>query len=220
MANFNVNEDIWQELMYYINNFYDVVAYTKGRDIYPDRVTLSRNKEAEQILNNMGGKNIEYVTLNARSREKSPKAIKEKRLIAEKVITDSIFANRVFNFDKEDKNKKDYSKLFDYVKSRLTISDAVDFEKLNDFILNAYKKLYMPDALKVASFRESVIDKCVRNGLFSEEFASEQKAKFPNSSIKLQSLYNVKDEESAELYGLSNKESAITAWFFQVVMVL
>lgn len=210
LTRYNVNEDIWQELMYYINNFYDVVAYTKGRDVYPDRVTLSRNKEANHVLTDNGGKNIEYVTLNARSREKGVKAIKEKRLIAERVITDSIFVNNMFNYDKKEEDKKDYSKLFDYVKSKLTVSDVVDFEKLNGFILNVYKKLYISDALKVASFRESAIDKCVRNGLISEEFGNIQKELFPNSSIRLQAIFNVKDDN---LYVLdkTRNENATTA---------
>ena len=188
MVQYKVNEDIWQELMYYINNLYDVAVYTKGRDIYPDRVTFARNLEADQVLEDKGGKNIEYVTLNARSREKSLRAIKERRVRAERVITDSIFVNNMFNSGKSESEKKDYSALFDYVKSRLTVVETANFEKLNAFILNAYKKLSLQDALKVASFRECAINKCVNNGLISEEFAKAQKELFPNSSIKLQAM--------------------------------
>ena len=188
MTQYKVNEDLWQELMYYINNLYDVAVYTKGRDIYPDRVTFARNLDADQVLQSKGGKNIEYVTLNARSREKSLRAIKERRIRAEKIITDSIFVNNMLNCDKTENEKQDYSALFDYVKSRLTVVETSNFEKLNAFILNAYKKLSLQDALKIASFRESVINKCVSNGLISEEFAKKQKELLPNSSIKLQAM--------------------------------
>ena len=80
----------------------------------------------------------------------------------------------------------------------LTKNERVtNYEKLNEFILNAYKKLSLQDALKVASFRESVIDKCFTNGLISAEFAEQQKELFPNSSIKLEALFKVKEKERA-----------------------
>ena len=210
MVKFKVNESLWQELMYYTNNLFYVKEYKHGRDIYPDRVVLSRNRDFDKILDNFDNKNEEYVTLNARSQERSPIAIKAKRKIAEKVITDSIFANNMFNAGKSDSEKQNYIALFEYVKKVLTKNERVtNYEKLNEFILNAYKKLSLQDALKVASFRESVIDKCFTNGLISAEFAEQQKELFPNSSIKLEALFKVKE-----------KERANNAWFFYFSMLI
>lgn len=189
---YNVNEELWPQVIYLINNFFIPVAYTKGRDIYPDRVTFARSRVPECIFEIEKTKNIEYFTLNARSVERSSKAILKTREIVEKVLTDSLFSNEMLNFEKNDDIKKDYTKLFDYVQKKLMTSQVKDYEKLNDFILQVYKKLDINDAIKVASLRESSILRCITNNLISEEYGKEQIELFPNSTLKLQSLYNIK----------------------------
>ena len=193
---FKVNQNIWQELIYLINNFFSPLVYTKGRDIYTDRVTLVRSKEAEKIFEPQATKNVEYFTLNARSKEMSKSAILQKREIVEKVVTDSIFANEMLNSNKEDESEIfDYIPLFDYVQKTLSASTICDYEKLNNFIVEAYKKLDLDDAIRVASFRESAILKCVQYNLISQEFAEQEIGKFPNSTLKLQANLKVKDKE-------------------------
>ena len=191
---FKVNENIWQELIYLINNFFLPLTYTKGRDVYTDRVTLVRSKRPEFIFDPMGTKDVEYVTLNARSKETSKSAILQKREIIERVVTDSLFVNQCFNQENQREEYHDYLPLFDYVQKALTTSKIYDFEKLNDFILEAYKRLDIDHAILFASFRENAINKCLKNGFFSAEFAMKEINKFPNSTLKLQANLKIMDK--------------------------
>lgn len=181
---YKVNENIWPQLMYLINNMFIPVCYTNGRDIYPDRVTFARSRKANEIFEPEKVKDVEYFTLNARSLEKSKKVILAKREIIEKVVTDSLFINEVLNFDRV--IKQDYTKLFDYVQKKLTTTETTDYNALNNFIVSAYKKLEPSDAMKIASFREYAIKKCLKNNMISEEFARKSIEELPNSSLKLQ----------------------------------
>lgn len=194
MQLFKVNENIWQELIYLINNFFFPCAYTKGRDVYPDRVTLVRSKDANFLFDPTDTKQVEYFILNARSKETNKTEILHKREVVERVVTDSLFVNQGFNQENQRGEYHDYASLFDYVQKVLTTSEICDYQKLNNFILEAYKKLDIDDAIKFASFRENAINKCLRNGFFSAEFAEEQINKFPNSTLKLQANLKIKDK--------------------------
>jgi len=191
MGNYKVKEFNWPLMMYLINNFFTPLVFTNGRDLYPDRVTFARNREAQFIFDCKGSKNIEYYTLNAISEETSKVKILKVREIAERVITDSLFINDVFNLNKQNQDVHNYTKLFDYVHNTLASTQTTDYNKLNAFILEAYKKLDLDDALKVASFRENAINVCLKYNLISEDYANEQKDLFPNSTLKLQSRYNM-----------------------------
>jgi len=178
---YKVNENKWQELIYFINNFFKPVAYTCGRGVYPDRITMVRGKSYFECL--APEKDVEFYTFNARSTEMSSVVVLKIRELVEKYITDPHFMNETLNIG--NKQRKDYTKLFDYVQKSLLKSKIVDFEKINDFIVKAFKKLEPKDLLKITQFRESAIDICIKEEFFSEQFGKEQKELLPNSLLRL-----------------------------------
>lgn len=178
---FKVNEEKWQELMYFVNNFFKPIAYTSGRGLYPDRITLARGRSYRECL--APDKNVEFYTFNARSAEYSAIAVMKIRELVEKIITDPHFMNETLNVG--NKVRKNYTKLFEYIQSMLMRTKIVDFAQINDFIIKAFKKLEPKDLLKITQFRERCIDICVNENFFSEEFGKEQKDLLPNSLIRL-----------------------------------
>lgn len=183
---YKVSENKWQELMYFINNFYTPIQYTNGRGVYPDRVTLARGRSVENCLG-FGG-DLEFAILNARAEESNLASLKLREII-ERVVRDSVFMNNLLN--EGNKDRHDYQPLFVKVGYKLEESKTTDYKKLNDFLLKAYYRLEPKDALKIASFREEAIDKCVEQNLISAEFGEKQKSLFPNSLVKLSTNFDV-----------------------------
>ena len=179
--NYKVNENKWEELIYLINNFYVPVKYTYGKGVYPDRVTFMRSKNAEQLFE--PSKDVEFFILNARSNENSNLAIRHSRELVEDKITNSYFMNDALNYN--NKQLHNYTKLFDYIQDKLVNSKTTNFESLNDFIIKAYKSLDAKDALKIAQFREFALKFCVQEQYISDEYASREINKLPNSLMKL-----------------------------------
>lgn len=183
---YKVSENKWQELMYFINNFYTPIQYTNGRGVYPDRVTLARGRTIEGCLSFEG--DLEFSILNARANESTLASLKMREIV-ERVVRDSSFINNVLNHGNSIRN--DYLHLFDKVGYKLEKSKTTDYKQLNDFLLKVYYKLDAKDALKIASFREYAIDKCVEQNLFSAEFGNKQKSLLPNSLVKLSTNFDI-----------------------------
>ncbi len=180
---YKINAEKWQEIAYYINNFFLPVQYTNGRGIYPDRLTLVRSKNLDTMF--YEDKDMEFAIVNARALDSTHK-VQLSREILEKYLRNPILINEIINVGNDVQN--DYTGLFEKVANSLKRAKTTDFDKLNRFVIAAYKLLEPKDALKIAGFREYAFNICIKEELMDEDFCKEQIALLPNSLVALSGL--------------------------------
>ena len=180
---YKVNTDKWQEIVYYINNFFLPIQYTNGRGVYPDRLTLVRSKNLDTMF--YEDKDMEFAIVNARATDSTHKICIAREMI-EKYTRNPTLINSIFNAGNE--NENNYIGLFEKVAGSLEKSKTTDFEKLNKFIIAAYRLLEPKDALKIAGFREYALEICIKENIMDEKFCREQIELLPNSLVYLSGL--------------------------------
>ncbi len=132
-ARLNVNN--YPKLDFLINNFYEIVDYKRGRGVYGDRIILRRPKKAECVFGEKD-KNYDFYYLDANDVLELPKTIELRIQNIEKFITNPESMNILCDFN-------DNTKISDWTFETTNVlnSAGLDFEKLNDFLIDRYKLL-------------------------------------------------------------------------------
>ncbi len=132
-ARLNINN--FSKLDFLINNFYEIVDYKRGRGVYGDRIILRRPKQAECVFGEKD-KNYDFYYLDANNVLELPKTIELRIQIIEKFVTNPESMNILCDFN-------DNTKISDWTFETTNIlkSAGLDFEKLNDFLIDRYKLL-------------------------------------------------------------------------------
>lgn len=133
-----VNAQNWAELDFLINNFYEIVEYKRGRGIYGDRVILKRCKKPECIFGDRD-KFYEFYYLNANAVKELPRTLFEKIKLVERIVISPENMNLLCDFS----NASVQSPVDWAMGTALALSNAntLDFNKLNEILINRYRAL-------------------------------------------------------------------------------
>ena len=144
-----VNAQNWPQLDFLINNFYEIVEYKRGRGIYGDRVILKRAKKTEAIFGEPD-RLYEFYYLDANAVKELPMTVKMKMQVIERVVTSPECMNVLCEFNKDSEanewaleTNKEFSK-----------ANTLDFQVLNDILIERYKKLDSVFISKLEKHRE------------------------------------------------------------------
>ena len=146
-----INAKNWSQLDFLINNFYEIVEYKRGRGIYGDRVILKRSKKAEAIVGEPD-RLYEFYYLDANAVKELPRSIMEKINIISRFIISPESMNVLCNFEDSDGlSPMDWSA---DTKREFIALNTLDFEKLNDKLVERYKLLNASFLSKLKRHRE------------------------------------------------------------------
>lgn len=133
-----VNAQNWAQLDFLINNFYEIVEYKRGRGVYGDRVVLKRPIHAKSILGETD-RLYEFYYLDANAVKELPRTIMEKIKVICKFVVSPENMNILCNFDNpngEEPNEWAITTAKTFSKAK-----TIDFEKLNNLLIERYKHL-------------------------------------------------------------------------------
>ena len=146
-----INAKNWSQLDFLINNFYEIVEYNRGRGIYGERVILKRSKKAEAIVGEPD-RLYEFYYLDANAVKELPRSIMEKINIISRLIISPESMNVLCNFEDSDGlSPMDWSA---DTKREFIALNTLDFEKLNDKLVERYKLLNASFLSKLKRHRE------------------------------------------------------------------
>ena len=146
-----INAKNWSQLDFLINNFYEIVEYKRGRGIYGERVILKRSKKAEAIVGEPD-RLYEFYYLDANAVKELPRSIMEKINIISRLIISPESMNVLCNFEDSDGlSPMDWSA---DTKREFIALNTLDFEKLNDKLVERYKLLNASFLSKLKRHRE------------------------------------------------------------------
>ncbi len=146
-----INAKNWAQLDFLINNFYEIVEYKRGRGVYGDRVVLKRSKRANAIFGEPD-KLYEFFYLDANAVKELPRTIAEKITIILRIVTSPENMNILCNFE-ESNGLSPLDWAMD-TKNELIKLKSVDFERLNECLIERYKLLNINFLSKLKKHRE------------------------------------------------------------------
>ncbi len=132
-----VNEQNYGQLDFLINNFYEIVEYKRGRGIYGDRVILKRPKKASAIIGEPD-KLYEFYYMDANAVKEMPRTIQEKIKVITRFVTSPEDMNILSSFSSYTGEPSSWA-----IETRHALIKAktLDYGKLNDVLMERYKKL-------------------------------------------------------------------------------
>lgn len=133
-----VNEQNWPQLDFLINNFYEIVEYKRGRGVYGDRVVLKRPLHAKSIVGETD-KMYEFYYLDANAVKELPRTTLEKIKVICKLVVSPENMNILCNFDNP--NGEEPNEWAITTAKALADAKTIDFEKLNNVLVERYKLL-------------------------------------------------------------------------------
>ncbi len=133
-----VNIQNWAQLDFLINNFYEIVEYKRGRGVYGDRVILKRPLHAKAILGETD-RLYEFYYMDANAVKELPRTTLEKIKVICKFVVSPENMNILCNFDNP--NGEDPNDWAVTTAKKLANAKTIDFEKLNDVLIERYKRL-------------------------------------------------------------------------------
>lgn len=168
-----VNVQQWAQLDFLINNFYEVVEYKRGRGIYGDRVILKRPKESECVFGEPG-RLYEFYYMDANAVKELPRTVYEKIKIITRFVTSPEDMNVLCDFEKNGEHEP--SEWAIDTEKTLLESKTIDFEALNQALINRYKLLGANFISKLNKHREKQYFLCASAGFnfITKEYADDQ----------------------------------------------
>lgn len=165
----------WAQLDFLINNFYEVVEYKRGRGIYGDRVILKRPKQSSAIFGEPD-RLFEFYYLDANAVKELPRTVLEKIKIILRFVTSPKDMNVLCDFSSDGVDPNEWA--MDTEKEIFNLH-SIDFEELNNLLLERYKKLDANFLSKLNKHREKQYFLCSSEGFnfITQEYANEQIAK-------------------------------------------
>lgn len=133
-----VNVQNWPQLDFLINNFYEIVEYKRGRGVYGDRVILKRPKNAKSIFGETD-RLFEFYYMDANAVKELPRTVLEKIKIITRLVCSPEDMNILCEFDVS--NNIEPSEWAVQTQTALFDSKTIDFQQLNNILLEQYKKL-------------------------------------------------------------------------------
>ena len=145
-----VNVQNWGQLDFLINNFYEIVEYKRGRGIYGDRVILKRPKMAEAVYGEPSRLH-EFYYLDANAVKELPRTIMEKIKIIARFVTSPKDMNILCEFNNDGKEPSEWAL---EVANQFKKANTLDFNILNDILIEKYKELDSSFLAKLKKHRE------------------------------------------------------------------
>lgn len=133
-----VNEQNWPQLDFLINNFYEIVEYKRGRGVYGDRVVLKRPLHAKSIVGETD-RMYEFYYLDANAVKELPRTTLEKIKVICKLVVSPENMNILCDFDNP--NGEEPNEWAITTAKALADAKTIDFEKLNNVLVERYKLL-------------------------------------------------------------------------------
>ena len=168
-----VNNQHWSQLDFLINNFYEIVEYKRGRGIYGDRVILKRSKDSGAIFGEPD-KLYEFYYLDANAVKELPRTILEKVKIISRFVTNPEDMNVLCDF--EFSGGVEPNEWAMDTQKALIDSQIIDFEVLNNRLINRYKLLGANFLSKLNKHREKQYFLASSEGFnfISKEYSDDQ----------------------------------------------
>ena len=168
-----VNIQQWGQLDFLINNFYEVVEYKRGRGIYGDRVILKRSKDSSAIFGEPN-RLYEFYYMDANAVKELPRTVFEKIKIITRFVRSPEDMNILCNFEKS--GELEPAEWAMDTEKDLFESKSIDFDQLNQILLDRYKLLDSNFISKLNKHREKQYFLCSSEGFnfIKKEYADEQ----------------------------------------------
>ena len=171
-----VNVQNFAELDFLINNFYEIIEFKRGRGIYGDRVVLQRPKRPECIFGTRD-RFFEFYYLNANAVKDLPRTVMERINVIKRIVVNPENMNVLCDFIGCSQTPIDWA-----TKTNIELSTerTLDFEILNNILLNRYKLLGGEFLSKLHKHRERqyFLASSDELKLIPKEYANEQINKF------------------------------------------
>ena len=186
------SEQAMAHLAYAITCGYSYEKFTFGKGVYGNRVSLMRDKEAKNLYSdNATFKSSTFHAVEGIKTLELPQTI----IITRKKL-ESFFTNKenmlefLENYNTDFVTTEDKEKLADTwyneVSRKLLVSEIIDFNRLNNFIIsNIILHLPIAAQLDIARFRKEQIITLVTQKIFPQEFAKRQLMLMPANKEKL-----------------------------------
>jgi len=171
-----VNVQNYAELDFLINNFYEIIEFKRGRGIYGDRVVLQRPKRPECIFGTRD-RFFEFYYLNANAVKDLPRTVLERINVIKRIVVNPENMNVLCDFVGSEQTPIDWA-----TRTSIELSNAktLDFNVLNNILLNRYKLLGREFLSKLHKHREKqyFLASSDSLNLITKEHAQEQLNKF------------------------------------------
>lgn len=146
-----VNTQQWAQLDFLINNFYEIVEYKRGRGIYGDRVIWKRSKDSTAVLGEPN-RLYEFYYMDANAVKELPRTVLEKIKTITRFVRSPEDMNVLCSYESNG-GVEPAEWAMDTEKAMFSQS-SIDFEVLNDILLERYKMLGSNFLSKVNKHRE------------------------------------------------------------------
>jgi hypothetical protein len=168
-----VNTQQWAQLDFLINNFYEIVEYKRGRGIYGDRVIWKRSKDSTAVLGEPN-RLYEFYYMDANAVKELPRTVLEKIKTITRFVRSPEDMNILCSF--EVNGTVDPAEWAMDTDKNIFSQTSIDFQVLNDILLERYKMLGSNFLSKVKKHREKQYFLAASEGFsfITKEYADQQ----------------------------------------------